>query len=38
MRGHYTQDLLKLQTRELVRNVSYFVFVAVFPFFMSGMF
>lgn len=34
----YTLNLFKLQTRELIRNLSYFIFVAIFPFFMSGMF
>lgn len=34
----HTIPLLQLQARELVRNVSYFVFVAIFPFFMAGMF
>lgn len=34
----YIPSLLKLQTRELVRNSSNFVFVAIFPFFMAGIF
>lgn len=36
-KGHL-RPLLALQTRELVRNTSYFIFVIIFPFGMAGMF
>ena len=34
----HLRPLLALQTRELVRNTSYFIFVIIFPFAMAGMF
>ena len=34
----HLRSLLALQTRELIRNTSYFIFVIIFPFAMAGMF